>query len=219
MRSAVTLLALAFVFLPPASAQTPADVMKKAITAFTMLESEDGTVAAGLVVGSDADSLYIAGAAHMLTTCTGPLPSIKVSFDGIATSKTGTVKQCDSTAGIDALLLTVGRDAETNAFLLRYDPELLTSNVPPPESPVYSIGYSSFTPWFQGKGETMRRKGRRCAFGPTRRKVNQAAASSMIHGSWLAPRCASRTGPAFSLPARFRNWSTYLPTNGPFQLH
>jgi WD40 repeat protein len=155
MRSAVTLLALAFVFLPPASAQTPADVMKKAITAFTMLESEDGTVAAGLVVGSDADSLYIAGAAHMLTTCTGPLPSIKVSFDGIATSKTGTVKQCDSTAGIDALLLTVGRDAETNAFLLRYDPELLTSNVPPPESPVYSIGYSSFTPWFQGKGETM----------------------------------------------------------------
>jgi WD40 repeat protein len=155
MRITCTFLTLALVALPSATSQTPADVMKKAITAFAMLESEDGTVAAGLVVGSDAGSLYIAGAAHMVLSCAGPFPGVKVTFDGVAASKSATVKQCDSTAGVDALLLTVPRDADTDAFLLRYDPALLASNVPPPESPVYSIGYSSFTPWFQGKGETM----------------------------------------------------------------
>jgi WD40 repeat protein len=155
MRIAVTILVLGLTALSTASAQTPADVMKKATTAFAMLESEDGTVAAGLVVGNDATSLYIAGAAHMIPSCTGPFPDIKVSFDGIAAKKAAAVKQCDNTAGVDVVLLSVALDADTNAFLLRYDPELLASGVPPPESPVYSIGFSSFTPWFQGKGETM----------------------------------------------------------------
>jgi WD40 repeat protein len=134
--------------------QTPADVMQKARSAIVMLDTDiDG--AAGLIVGNDSGAIYIAGAAHMLSSCTPPFPAVNVSFDGVTAKKAGAVQQCDSAAGVDTLLLTVARDADTDALLLRFDPNLLASDLPPAETPVHSVGHSSFAPWFLGSHETL----------------------------------------------------------------
>ena len=154
MRRATSILAtLVLLTLPHLYGQSLDEVMRKAQTAIVMLDADNG--AAGLVVGNDATSVYIAGVAHMLSSCADPFPVVQASFFGVSDRKTATVKQCDSSAGVDTLLLTVPRDAEMNAFLLRYDPNLLASNMPPVETVMHSVGHSSFAPWFLGKDETL----------------------------------------------------------------
>jgi WD40 repeat protein len=115
-----------------------------------------GDVAGGLVAGSDANYVYIVSAAHLLPSCTPPFPTVDVTFDGIQVAKKGVVKQCDATAGIDTLLITVGLDVDVNGFLLRYDPNILSpTQLPPAETPVHSLGYSGGVVWSSGSGETL----------------------------------------------------------------
>jgi WD40 repeat protein len=139
-----------------AQEQTRADVAQKAHTAVVMLRLLSNDVAGGLVVGSDPNSIYIASAAHLLPSCTQPFPDVFVTLDGVVSEKAATVNGCDSTAGVDTLLVTLKRDADLNDFLLRYDPNLLSSDaLPPPEAPVHSVGDSNFIQWTVGTGETL----------------------------------------------------------------
>jgi hypothetical protein len=105
--------------------------------------SVDRGCAAGIIVGFDEKTIYVATAAHVADLSTTPFPPVTVKFEGLANSgRLGRFwPKFESQAKGDLAVVTVDRDEVLTKFLNDLDFAMLSS-VPlsPADSPVTSIG-------------------------------------------------------------------------------
>lgn len=118
----------------------------------------NGTVAAGILAGFDADKVYIATAAHVTKLMSKPLPDVDVRFeDAPDLSRNGVFfNEFESPDNGDLAVIIVKKDDRLRVFLDGLDFAMLSPvPLPPSDTPVTSIGYSGGEMWKRGMKESL----------------------------------------------------------------
>ncbi|RSL19258.1 trypsin-like peptidase [Edaphobacter aggregans] len=138
--------------------QLPCEVEKSTRAQVVMVSAAEGACAAGIVVGFDAQTVYIATAAHIVGDLSvNPLPRVRIRFDGLSGDpRLGAISHFDPPDKSDLAVVNIKRDPALNAFLGQIDFHILSSvPLPQSDSPVHSIGCSGLTWWKTGNNETL----------------------------------------------------------------
>jgi WD40 repeat protein len=122
-----------------------------------MVSVNDGC-AAGIIVGYDQKSIYIATAAHVADLSTQPFPPVAVKFEALSKSpRSGKfLPQFEARDKGDLAVVTVDRDDLLDKFLNELDFALLSpAPAGPVDAPVTSIGCFGGGEWSSGNNETL----------------------------------------------------------------
>jgi hypothetical protein len=145
-------------FILPAQSQLLPSQGKGAARAQVAMLKVNGTVAAGIVAGFDADKMYIATVAHVTDLGSEPVPNVDVRFeDSPDVPRQGSFNsKFDSPKQGDLAVVVVNLDDSLRAFLNGLDFAILSPvPLPPVGSPVTSIGYSDGSMWTNGTNESL----------------------------------------------------------------
>lgn len=118
----------------------------------------NGTVAAGIVSGFDAEKVYIATAAHVANPTSKPSPDVDVRFeDAPDVSRPGVFfAKFEPPDKGDLAVVVVKKDERLRVFLDGLDFAMLSPvPLPPSDTPATSIGYSGGSMWTRGTKETL----------------------------------------------------------------
>jgi len=140
------------------SGQLPSQVAKAARTQVVMVSAGPNSCAGGIIVGFDAQTVYIASAAHIVDDLSiKPLPQVEVRFNGLAgDARSGIISKFDPPDEGDLAVINVKVDPALNAFVSQLDFHIVSPvQLPPSDSPVTSIGCSGLTWWNSGNKETL----------------------------------------------------------------
>jgi WD40 repeat protein len=140
-----------------ASAQLLPSQAKGASRAQIVMLSVNGGCAAGIIVGYDEKTVYVATAAHIADLSTAISPLVTVGFEGTQSPRPGSFwPQFEGPGAGDLAVVTVDRDDVVNKLLNELDFALLSPVPPSPvDAPVTSIGCFGGAAWSSGSNETL----------------------------------------------------------------
>ena len=136
----------------------PSQAMGMARAQIVMLIVDHGSSGAGIIVGVDEKTVYIATAEHVPKFTGTVLPTVKVMFYGLSYSpKNGRFSSHYETQDKgDLAVVLIDRDADINKFLDGRSFALLSPNVTEGvDRPVTSFGYNGGAEWSFGIKETL----------------------------------------------------------------
>ena len=145
-------------FILPAQSQLLPSQAKGAARAQVAMLNVNGTVAAGIVAGFNADKIYIATVAHVTDLGSNPLPNVDVRFENSPdVPRQGSFNnKFDPPNQGDLIVVVVNLDDGLRAFLNGLDFAIFSPvPLPPVGSPVTSIGYSDGSMWTNGMNEAL----------------------------------------------------------------
>ena len=150
---------LAFQFTTPGLAQKLASEARgSALSQIVMVTIKDGGCGAGIVVGFDEKTIYVATADHVVTDrSTGARVNVSAGFLGISGPRPATVFETSGPRSSDDLaVIMVPRDAALDGYLDGLNFSMLSASTSPGvNGAVYSIGCWGGSSWASGSDEVL----------------------------------------------------------------